>query len=57
MPNFTALAAMAVFLGFAALVAPDDNVALAGGSLAPFTHAISTILPPARPPAGFAAGE
>lgn len=57
MPNFTALAAMAVFLGFAALIAPDDNVRLAGDGLAPLTHAISTILPPARRPAAFAAGE
>ncbi|MGQ3071595.1 MAG: hypothetical protein ACT7A5_11105 [Ferrovibrionaceae bacterium] len=57
MPNFTALAAMAVFLGFAALVAPDDNVRLAGDGLAPLTHAISTISPPAGRPAVVAAGE
>lgn len=57
MSNFTALAAMAVFLGFAALVAPDDNVRLAGDGLAPLTHAISTIAPPAGRPAVVTAGE
>lgn len=45
MPKFTALAATAVFLGFAALVAPDDNVRLAGDGLVPLTQAIATVAP------------
>ncbi len=57
MPKFTALAAMAVFLGFAALVAPDDNVRLAGDGLVPLTHAIATISPPAGQSVSLARAE
>lgn len=48
MPKLTALAAMAVLLGFAALVAPDDNVRLAGDGLGPLTQAIATMPPPGK---------
>jgi len=57
MPKLTAMAAMALFLGFAVLTAPDDNVRLTGDGLVPLTQAIATISPPTGQSITIAGGE
>ncbi len=57
MPKITAMAAMALFLGFAVLTAPDDNVRLTGDGLVPLTQAIATISPPTGQSITLAGGQ